>query len=205
MLLLKDYSSNFYKKNRSGAKFMTDSSRRKALFILSQLNNDDINWIVQKGKKEFLEADAILIHEGRQIDALYIVLKGTLSVLLDETATKELAQIVTGELVGEVSFIDARPPLATVKAIEQTELLAIPRRQLVIKIEQDMGFASRFYHGISLCLADRMRGTIRHIEYGRKIELAEPELDREDINPSVMENLALAQAKFNWLMENVRA
>lgn len=180
-------------------------SRKKALFILSQLNNDDIDWIVQKGKKEILAPGTLLIHEGRQLDALYIVLKGTLSVLLESEDTKELAQISVAELVGEVSFIDARPPLATVKAIEETHLLAIPRRQLVTKLQQDMGFASRFYHGISLCLADRMRGTIRHLEYGRNIELAHPELDLEDINPSVLENLALAQAKFNWLMENVRA
>lgn len=184
------------------------NSRKKALFILSQLNNDDIDWIVQKGKKEILAPGKLLIHEGRQLDALYIVLKGTLSVLLDgegTEGTKELAQISTAELVGEVSFIDARPPLATVKAIEETHLLAIPRRQLVTKLQHDMGFASRFYHGISLCLADRMRGTIRHLEYGRSIELEHPELDLEDINPSVLENLALAQAKFNWLMENVRA
>ncbi|MEK0187187.1 cyclic nucleotide-binding domain-containing protein, partial [Microcoleus anatoxicus] len=99
---------------------MTDSNRKKALFILSQLNNDDINWIVQKAKKEILDPDRILIHEGRQIDALYIVLKGTLSVLLEAKATKELAKIGSGELVGEVSFIDDRPPLATVKAIEKT-------------------------------------------------------------------------------------
>ncbi len=183
---------------------MTDGNRKKALFILSQLNNDDINWIVQKGKKEIIEPDRILIHEGRQIDALYIVLKGTLSVLLQAEINKELAKIGSGELVGEVSFIDARPPLATVKAIEKTELLAIPRRQLILKLQNDMGFAARFYCGISLCLADRMRGTIRHIEYGRNLELENSELDQEDINPSVMENLALAQAKFNWLMENVK-
>ncbi|MGB3264405.1 MAG: cyclic nucleotide-binding domain-containing protein [Microcoleus sp.] len=184
---------------------MADSSRKKALFILSQLNNDDINWIVQKGKKEVLAPGAILICEGRQIDALYIVLDGILSVSIEARETKELAKIGSGELVGEVSFIDARPPLATVKAIEETHLLAIPRRQLVIKLEHDMGFASRFYYGISLCLADRMRGTIRHIEYGRNIEFEQPELERDEINPSIIENLALAQAKFNWLRENVRA
>jgi len=184
---------------------MADNSRKKALFILSQLNNDDIDWIVQKGKKEVLAPGAILIKEGKQIDALYIVLNGSLSVFLDHEQSKELAKIASGELVGEVSFIDARPPLATVKAIEETHLLAIPRRQLIIKLQHDMGFASRFYYGISLCLADRMRGTIRHIEYGRNIELEQPELDREDINPNVLENLALAQAKFNWLRENVRA
>ncbi len=181
------------------------SSRKKALFILSQLNNDDIDWIIQKGKREVLDAGGILIFEGRQIDALYIVLEGCLSVSIEAQETKELARIASGELVGEVSFIDARPPLATVKAIEKTHLLAIPRRQLVIKLEHDMGFASRFYYGISLCLADRMRGTIRHIEYGRNIEeFDQPELERDDINPSIMQNLALAQAKFNWLRENVR-
>jgi len=184
----------------------SNSSRKKALFILSQLNNDDIDWIIQKGKREVLDAGGILIVEGRQIDALYIVLEGCLSVSIEARETKELARIASGELVGEVSFIDARPPLATVKAIEKTHLLAIPRRQLVIKLEHDMGFASRFYYGISLCLADRMRGTIRHIEYGRNIEeFDQPELEREDMNPSIMENLALAQAKFNWLRENVRA
>ncbi|TAE95624.1 MAG: cyclic nucleotide-binding protein [Oscillatoriales cyanobacterium] len=180
---------------------MPDSSRKKALFILSQLNNDDIDWIVQKGKKEILEPGEILIHEGRQHDALYIVLNGSMSVWIEAQESKELAKIGSGELVGEVSFIDARPPLATVMAIEETHLLAIPRRQLVVKLQHDMGFASRFYYGISLCLADRMRGTIRHIEYGRNIELEQEELDREDIK----ENLALAQAKFNWLRENVRA
>lgn len=183
---------------------MPDSSRKKALFILSQLNNDDIDWIVQKGKKEVFAPGEILIYEGRQHDALYIVLNGSMSVWIEAQESKELAKIGSGELVGEVSFIDARPPLATVKAIEETHLLAIPRRQLVLKLQQDMGFASRFYYGISLCLADRMRGTIRHIEYGRKIELDQPEMDREDINPNVLENLALAQAKFNWLRENVR-
>lgn len=184
---------------------MADSSRKKALFILSQLNNDDIDWIVQKGKKEILEPGEILIHEGRLHDALYIVLKGSMSVWIEAEQSKELAKIGSGELVGEVSFIDARPPLATVMAIEETHLLVIPRRQLVVKLQHDMGFASRFYYGISLCLADRMRGTIRHIEYGRNIELEQEELDREDINPNVLENLALAQAKFNWLRENVRA
>ena len=72
---------------------MADSSRKKALFILSELNNDDIDWIVQKGKKEVLEPGAILIHEGRQIDALYIVLDGSLSVLIEAEQTQELAKI----------------------------------------------------------------------------------------------------------------
>lgn len=180
---------------------MTDR-RKKALFILGELNNDDLDWIIQKAKKEILKPGATLIYEGRQIDALYIVLKGNLSVLIDPEGHKELAQISGGELVGEISFIDTRPPLATVKAIEETQVLAIPRRQLIAKLQQDTGFASRFYYGISLCLSDRMRGTVRRLEYGRSID--EGDIEQEDVNPTVLDNLALAQAKFNWLMQNAR-
>ena len=43
---------------------MADSSRKKALFILSELNNDDIDWVVQKGKKEVLNPGAILSMKG---------------------------------------------------------------------------------------------------------------------------------------------
>ncbi|MGE5655363.1 MAG: cyclic nucleotide-binding domain-containing protein [Actinomycetota bacterium] len=179
---------------------MTDN-RKKALFILGQLNNLDLEWIIKKGRKEKIKIGHILIHEGRQIDALYIVLSGTLSVLMESNSNKELAQISSGEIVGEISFLDTRPPLATVKAIEESQLLAIPRMQLSAKLQQDMGFAARFYKGISLCLSDRMRGTVRLLEYGRDIE--EHIMDQqEDVNPSVLENLALAQAKFNWLLES---
>lgn len=185
---------------------MTET-RKKAFLILGQLNNDDLDWIIQKAKKETITPGTVLIYEGRQIDALYIVLKGMLSVLIDGESQKELAQISSGEIVGEISLIDTRPPLATVKAIAETQLLAIPRRHLVVKLQQDMGFASRFYYGISLCLSDRMRGTVRRLEYGRQIdelELIPPDTETEDINPSVLQSLALAEAKLNWLMQNSR-
>lgn len=47
-----------------------------------------------------------------------------------------------------------------------------------------------------------MRGTVRRLEYGRSID--DGDIEEEDVNPSVLDNLALAQAKFNWLMQNSR-
>ena len=46
--------------------------------------------------------------------------------------------------------------------------------------------------------------TIAIFNYSHEIVVIKHLLEQEDINPSVMENLALAQAKFNWLMENIR-
>jgi bacteriocin-type transport-associated protein len=172
---------------------------KKILFILGKLNNDDLDWMLKKSRKKTIYPGTILIHEGQTIDALYIVLSGTLSISIESLDNKELAMISTGEVVGEISFIDTRPPLATVKAIEECQVLAIPRLQLTAKIQQDMGFASRFYHAISLCLAARMRGTVRRLGYG--LELEESAVEQEDLDPIVLENMQLAQAKFDWLMD----
>jgi CRP/FNR family cyclic AMP-dependent transcriptional regulator len=178
-------------------------SMQKALFILGSLNNDDIEWLIQKGRKEIIEPNKILISEGQKVSAMYFVLTGHLSVVIEALNNKELAIITSGEVVGEISFIDERPPLATVKAIERSEVLSIARTQLSVKLQQDMGFASRFYQGISLCLADRMRGTIRRLGYGVDLELLE-ENEQPGINPVVLKNLDLAHAKFDWLMSAVK-
>lgn len=174
---------------------------KKILFILGQLNNDDLDWMVQKGRRETIHPGTILIREGQTVDALYIVLSGTLRVYIESLGNKELALISTGEVVGEVSFIDTRPPLATVKAIEESLLLAIPRLYLTAKLQHDMGFASRFYHAISLYMADRMRGTVQRLGYGFEQEELVVE---EELNPSVLEHLPVAEAKFNWLVNSVR-
>lgn len=186
------------------------NNRQQSLFIfLGELNNSDLDWLVRKSKKERLHSGMILISEGRKIDAIYIVLSGILSVFISsEDSEKELAKIYHGEIVGEISFIDDRPPLATVKAIAETEVLAISRMNLTKKLQEDLGFASRFYHGISLCLSDRMRGTVRLLGYADDKELKEAQdhphwEEKDEMNPSVIDNMILAKAKFNWLVQSV--
>lgn len=170
----------------------------KALFILGELNNDDLEWISHRSRKEVFPPGKILIHEGKKIDALYIVLEGVLDVMIESLGNKELALIGQGEIVGEISFIDDRPPLATVKVLEEATLLTIPRFQLTSKLQQDLGFAARFYHGISLFLSYRMRGTVMRLGYGFESD----ELDRDEIDENMRQNLSLAEAKFNWLVQS---
>lgn len=172
---------------------------KKVLLLLDELNNDDLDWIILKGRRQILYPGTVLIYEGKTINALYIVIRGNLSVSINSLENRELARISTGEVVGEISFIDARPPLATVQAIEESEVMAIPRIELTIKLQQDKGFASRFYHAISLCMAERLRGTVRRLGYG--LELEGLFGGQEEPNPSTVKNLELAQAKFNWLLK----
>jgi len=172
----------------------------KALFLIGGLSDDDLRWIVYKAKVETIPSGERLIYEGRPINALYFVLSGLLSVVIGENEDRELAQITKGEVVGEISFIDSRPPLATVKARKITQVLAISRFELNSKLHSDFKFAARFYPGLSLCLASRMRGTIRRLGYE---DLIEHEEETDELSSQTQEFLALAQAKFNWLVQSL--
>lgn len=170
----------------------------KALFILNELSNEDLDWISEKSRKRILKTGEVLINEGEEIHALYMVLSGILSVSIQPLGNQELARIFRGEVVGEISFIDNRPTVATVKAIEESVFLEISRWELNAKLNKNMAFAARFYRGVSMCIADRMRGTVGRLGYGKNIQ---PDLNsNEEINPILMHNLELAEAKFNWLI-----
>jgi CRP/FNR family transcriptional regulator, cyclic AMP receptor protein len=173
----------------------------KALVILNELDNDDLNWLARAGRKKVLDPGDVLIYEGEHISALYIILTGKFRVSIKALPNKDLATIYRGEIVGEISFLDERPPLATVTALENSVVLAIPRLELVIKLQKNLGFASRFYRGISMCLADRMHNTVRRLGYVSDHQ--DPELETEELSPNLQDNLALAEAKFNWLSVNV--
>jgi CRP-like cAMP-binding protein len=171
---------------------------KKILLFFSELNNSDLDWFVQKGKREIIASDGLLIREGQLSEALYIVVSGSFTVAIESQDHKELAQISKGEIVGEVSFIDTRPPLASVRALEESVVLSIPRMQLASKLLQDTNFSSRFYRAICLCLSDRLRGTVSRLGYGNDGD------NLGEFGQSMINNLELAEAKFNWLIENVR-
>lgn len=173
---------------------------KSTLLFFSELNNSDLDWFVQKGKREIIPLNRLLIREGQIGDALYIVVSGSFSVVIESQDRKELAKIYQGEIVGEVSFIDTRPPLASVRSLEESVVLSIPRVQLLSKLQQDTGFSSRFYRAICLCLSDRMRGTVSRLGYGYDVDTLNP---HSEFGQSMISNLELAEAKFNWLIKNV--
>ncbi len=177
---------------------------QKILLFLAELNNDDLNWIIQKGRKETLDPGKVLIQEGISIDALYIVLSGSLRVGLESLGDQELAIISSGEIVGEISFLDACPTLATVKALESSTILSVSRLHLNSKLQQDTEFASRFYHALSKSLAARLRGTVRRLSSGKNLEDPALEQNREDLSPSEQDRLQLSEIKFNWLKESAK-
>jgi CRP-like cAMP-binding protein len=133
-----------------------------ALLILGELNDRDIDWIVTEGKREILPTGSILIEEDQPLDALYIVLSGTLNVCVAALGNQVVGKIGGGEILGEMSFVDGRLPSATVQAVEECCILSIPRSLLSQKLEEDVLFSLRFYRAITKFLSYRLRATVNH-------------------------------------------
>ncbi|HEX7277081.1 MAG TPA: cyclic nucleotide-binding domain-containing protein [Acidimicrobiales bacterium] len=127
---------------------------RNSLYILGQLDDGDVEWIIAHGAKRALEPGEILITQGRHVDAMSIVLEGMLTVEVD---SRQIAQRGPGEILGEMSFVDGSPPSATVRASERSVLLSIPRAAVSAHLQLDTAFAARFYRSIAMVLSARIR------------------------------------------------
>ena len=128
---------------------------RKALYILSDLDDDDVIWMAREGEVRRIGPGETLIQAGVPVTHLYFVIEGALEVATRVGA--RLADLGLGEVVGEMSFVEKRLPDTSVRAMEPTTLLAIPRDKMLAAFDRDNGLAMRFYRALAVFLSDRLR------------------------------------------------
>lgn len=176
---------------------------KKVLFILGELSDDDIDWLVETGSREEIPAGTVLIHEGQAVNTLYVLLDGNLVVSTAALDGKEIAKLSSGDVVGEMSFIDDRPPSATVRAVDEALVLSIPQAKLAEKLYQDVGFGSRFYRALAILLSNRLRGTVQQLGYSR--DKSQEEGDVNELEQKISDNVAIAEVRFDWLLRRLRS
>jgi CRP-like cAMP-binding protein len=179
---------------------------KTVLFLLGELDDDDIDWMLATGNRESISAGTVLINEGIFINNLYILLEGTLSVTTVATQGREIANLLSGDIVGEMSFIDTRPPSATVSAKGEALVLCIPREQLAERLKLDTGFAARFYRALAICLSSRMRLTVNQLQNHDKPQLSNPDHDLpvNELAKDALESVELAKTRLDWLLRRLK-
>lgn len=175
---------------------------RKVLFILGQLSDGDVEWLAKAGKRERVAAGTALIEEGHPINHMYILLDGKMRVSIKGIGT--VATLSSGEIMGEMSLIDARPPSASVAADTACVVMAISRQVLNDKLAQDVGFAARFYKAIATFLSDRLRGTVQRLGYGDQGAGLDEDVELEgELDLNVLDNVHLAGARFERMLKTL--
>jgi len=164
---------------------------KKVLYFLGTLDDRDIDWLVRNGVREAIPAQTPIIREGHAIERLYFTLAGEFSVT-SEHARSEIARLTQGEILGEISFVDARPPSATETATKDAVVGAVPIQLLSRKLDQDAAFAARFYKSIAIALADRLRvASVLGLR-----PRADADIASEEMPPHLLDTLSMAGARF---------
>jgi len=174
---------------------------RKALYILGILDDGDASWLATTGNARAIPAGTVIIHQGIPVDSVFILLDGQLEVY---SGNVSIARLLAGEIVGEISFVDSRPPSASVKATVDSQVLAVPKNALRAKLRKDLGFAARFYLSLATFLADRLRLADAHLTTGA-IGVEGEEEDLDELPADMLENIALASARFDMIVKRLAA
>ena len=141
--------------------------------LLQELTNSDLDWLIAAGKRQIVAADCLLIETERQISDIYLVVSGSLQIsipqngdralnrafaLLEDRSTleRDIIELERGDVAGLEFLVGSRAASTNVRTKVESDLLSIPLRSLQGKLQQDIGFAARFYRGIALMLTERL-------------------------------------------------
>jgi CRP/FNR family cyclic AMP-dependent transcriptional regulator len=99
-----------------------------------------------------------------------------------------------------MSFVDSRPPSASVIALTKSWLLAIPRQLLSTQLTKDTAFAARFYRSIAMFLSDRLRVTVGRLGYGNPRQ----DEDSDELPETSLDDISLAAVRFDKMLRKLR-
>ena len=195
---------------------------KEALYIFGELKDSDIDWIVSTGKLKKLKPGEVLWLAGHPTDALSIVLDGRLSAAitnqpfdplsmcfsrLESPTANQSFQIVAylsrGEVPGITSCLDFQPLPVTYRAETETLVLAIPRQEIAIKLQEDLGFASRFYRVIATQVANLLRSANLLQTEGSNGPFELVSEDEHEVYLDELQRVSKGGTKFNWMLRQL--
>ncbi|NJR40659.1 MAG: cyclic nucleotide-binding domain-containing protein [Leptolyngbyaceae cyanobacterium CSU_1_4] len=194
------------------------------LLVFSCLNDSDMCWMISKGSLRQVASGKTHLREGQPLDAIEIVLQGQLSLMVDMEqhhllsvvfgATKTspqqtIAQIMPGELLGVTAFLDMTPNIYTLQAQQDTLLLSLPLTVLAPKLQQDAGFAARFYQALANLSAEQLFQILCRVgcsgakNYQPGNSLCEASSYEEEMDVRTLQQISVARARFNWMLQQL--
>jgi CRP/FNR family cyclic AMP-dependent transcriptional regulator len=124
---------------------------------LQYLTQNDWVLMTDKAKRVTFKSGEKLLQEGKQTRVLYLLSAGKANILVSGT---RIAQIGSGEICGEMAFLENSVPSATVIAKGEINAYAIEWEILYDLFELFPHLASRFYRSLALNLSRRLREQI---------------------------------------------
>jgi CRP/FNR family transcriptional regulator, cyclic AMP receptor protein len=158
--------------------------RRVPLFAM--LTATQAEGVAEAVIKRRFKRGELVVEQGKKSNALFIILNGRCRVFTSDARGREviLANLQSGDYIGEMSLIDNESHSATVRAEVQTDVLMLGRLEFARCLPENTSMAYAVMKG----LVQRLRSADRKIEslalmdvYGRVaralMEASEPDTD----------------------------
>ncbi|MEM7426311.1 MAG: Crp/Fnr family transcriptional regulator [Pseudomonadota bacterium] len=142
--------------------------------LLQALSDDELDRLARYSRTRELEPGELIFRKGDPGDSMAVVIDGRVVIGSTSIEGKELVLniIHSGDVLGEIAFIDGEDRTADAKALEKTEILVLERRHFLPLLEDRQQLAMELL-GV---LCKRLRNTTDQIEdtafYELKIRLA---------------------------------
>ena len=169
---------------------------RKILFVLGEMHDSDLQWMIDAGSVQEVADGEVLIEEGVPNQRLLIVIDGSISVRQRARGGAEITRMNIGEMAGDISLLDSRPPTATLVAVGPAKVFVLEHQALLTKMERDTSFAAHFYRAVALFLANRLHRAETMASQEGGSALAEDARDEEELPPELMDSVSLSGARF---------
>lgn len=128
--------------------------------IFRGLTEDQLNQFAAIATVDAFPLRAVIIEEGTEGRALFIVKRGTVSVSkVDSGLETEIVKLVSGEHFGEMSLIEDAKTSARVTAYNEVECIVVSREHFLALVDKDDAIAAKVYRNFTKTLSERLRMT----------------------------------------------
>lgn len=128
--------------------------------LFHELDPSDLEKIASVMRNESYAAGTEIVRIGDVGHSLYVVLEGTVIVLYpSRSADVELARLGAGEFFGEMAILNAKPRSASVRALDEVEVLALEKDDFTRIVMGSPELALRVMESLSV----RIRNSDEHI------------------------------------------
>jgi len=120
--------------------------------FLAALTQDETDRLAAEARLAPYPAGMAVVREGDAGDSLFVIARGRAEVSIHSAATgadRPMAILVAGDYFGEMSLLTGAPRSATVRALEDTELLVLTKAALEPVLVHDPTAAERLSQAMS--------------------------------------------------------
>jgi len=127
--------------------------------VFDGLSQEELSEVLGLVEFEMFPDKTVIIEEGKSLQILWVILKGSCEVVTTtpKGEVKQLAVLEPFSVFGEMSFFSPGPHSASVRSLEDVEVIQFPRDQFDLLLRGQSFIAYKIMLNTMQVLADRLR------------------------------------------------